>query len=169
MPGISKVSVLFNPPDPIAPLQVKEIQKAAPSLGVALQVRGIREPADFSAAFAAILREGAQGLLVTAETIFLTHRAQILEFAARHRLPAIYASRSFVDDGGLMSYGPVFSDQYRRVATYVDNILKGARPSDLTVEQPTKFELVINLKTAKALGVTLPASVLARADQVIDR
>jgi putative ABC transport system substrate-binding protein len=168
VPGISKVSVLSNPPDPIAPLQMKELQKAAPSLGVALQVRGIREPADFSPAFAATLREGAQGLLVTAETIFLTHRARILEFAARHRLPAIYTSRGWVDDGGLMSYGPVFSDQYRRVATYVDNILKGARPSDLPVEHPTKFELVLNLKTAKALGLTIPASVLARADQVIE-
>ena len=165
--GISNVAVLSNLPDPIAPLQVKEMQHAAPSLGLRLQVRNIRDHADFAPAFAATLRDGAQGFLVTAETIFFTHRTRVLEFAAKNRLPAMYTSRAWVVEGGLMSYGPRFPELYRRAATYVDKILKGARPADLPVEQPTRFELVVNAKTAKALGLTIPPLVLIRADEVI--
>ena len=122
---------------------------------------------DFDGAFAAALREGAHGLITAPQPVINTHRAQILEFLSKNRLPAIFTNPEAVEAGGLMSYSPDFTEQFRRAATYVDKILKGTKPADLPVEQPMKFELVINLKTAKQIGLTIPPNVLARADKVI--
>ena len=169
VPGISRVLVLSYLVDPIAPLQVKALKEAALSLHLTLQIRDIRSADDLPAAFDAGAREHAEGLLTTAESIFRVHRARVTELATRHRLPAIYAYSSFVTDaGGLMAYDVIEPDLHRRAAAYVDKILKGAKPADLAVQQPTKFNLVINLKTAKALGLTIPPSLLLRADQVIE-
>jgi putative ABC transport system substrate-binding protein len=127
----------------------------------------IGTPADIAGVFEAIERRRAEVLLVLPSPMFLAERRRLAELAARHRLPAVYETRDFVDAGGLMSYGPSFPDMWRRAATYVDKILKGAKPGDLPMEQPTNFEFVINLKTAKALGLTIPPPVLARADHLI--
>ena len=168
-PRISRVLVLTFLVDPIAPLQVKALKEVAPSLGVALLVHDIQTAEDLPAAFDAGVRERADGLITTAESIFRAQRARVTELAARHRLPAIYPYSAFVTDAdGLMGYSIHDSDLHRRAASYVDKILKGAKPSDLAVQQPTNFELVINLKTAKALGLTIPPALLQRADQVID-
>jgi putative tryptophan/tyrosine transport system substrate-binding protein len=169
VPGISRVLVLSYLADPIAPLQVKALKEAARSLGVTLQIHDIQTADDLPAAFDAGARERAEGLLTTAESIFVVHRARVSDLAARHRLPAMYPYKmQVVDAGGLMAYDINIPDLLRRAATYVDRILKGAKPSDLPVQQPTKFELVINLKTAKALGLDVPATVLGRADEVIE-
>jgi putative ABC transport system substrate-binding protein len=168
VPRISRVLVLSYPLDPIAALQIKELRNAARSLGVKLHVRDIRTADDLPAAFDAGAKESAEGLLTTIESIFASNRARVIELAAQHRLPAIYHLRLFVDAGGLMAYAASRPDLYARAAVYVDRILKGAKPADLPVEQPTKFELAINAKTAKALGLTIPQSLLLRADQVID-
>ena len=127
-----------------------------------------RAPGDFDGAFAAMARERVGALLVVTDPMFIPHRARLADLVAKNRLPSMFTQRADVEAGGLMSYGPNFPDMYRRAATYVDKILKGAKPADLPVEQPTKFELVINLKTAKALGLTIPPSLLVRADQVIE-
>jgi putative ABC transport system substrate-binding protein len=127
-----------------------------------------RRPKLFGAAFATMSRQGVRAVLVWNDAMFVSQRARIVELAAQHRLPAMYEERRFAEAGGLMSYGPNESANFRRAAAYADKILKGAKPADLPVEQPTKFELVINLKTAKALGLTIPPSVLARADEVIE-
>jgi putative tryptophan/tyrosine transport system substrate-binding protein len=162
-PGISRVLVLKYLTDPIAPLQVKATEDAAQSLGITPQVRDIQTADDLPAAFDAGAGEGADGLIVTAESIFVIHRAEVSQLAARHKLPAMYASPIYVrDGGGLMAYSAAGYDVQRRAATYVDRILKGSKPSDLPVEQPTKFELVINLKAAEALGLTIPPTLLAR-------
>jgi putative tryptophan/tyrosine transport system substrate-binding protein len=169
VPGISRVLVLSYLADPIAPLQVKALEEAARSLGVTLQIQDIRAGDDLPAAFDAGARERADGLLTTVENIFVVYRARVSELAARHRLPAIYShSIQVADAGGLMAYEPNFADLYRRAATYVDLILKGTKPSDLPVQQPTKFVLTINLKTAKELGLTVPDKLLALADEVIE-
>ncbi len=169
VPGISRVLVLSYLADPIAPLQVNALKDAARSLGVTLQIQDIRAGDDLPAAFDAGAREHADGLLTTAQNIFVVHRARVTELAARYRLPAIYhLSIQVTDAGGLMAYEPSMADLYRLAATYVDRILKGAKPSDLPVQQPTKFEFVINLKTAKALGLTFPPGLLAIADQAIE-
>jgi ABC-type uncharacterized transport system substrate-binding protein len=169
VPRISRVLVLTFLVDPIAPLQVKALKEVAPSLGMTLLIRDIQTADDLPAAFDAGVRERAEGLLTTAESIFRAERARVTELAAHHRLPAIYPYSAFVTDaGGLMAYEINDSDLHARAATYVDKILKGAKPSDLAVQQPTKFELVINLKAAKALGLTIPQSLLQRADQVIE-
>ena len=169
VPKIPRVLVLSFLVDPIAPLQVKALKEVAPSLGLTLQIRDIQTAEDLPAAFDAGVRERAQGLLTTAESIFRAQRARVTELAARHRLPAIYPYSAFVTDAdGLMAYSINDSDLHARAATYVDKILKGAKPSGLAVQQPTKFELVINLKTAKALGLSIPPSLLQRADQVIE-
>jgi len=169
VPAISRVLVLSYLVDPIAPIQVKALKAAAPSLGVTLLIRDIRSVDDLPAAFDTGAREGAEGLLTTAESIFRVQRARVAELAARHRLPAIYPwAASATDAGGLMAYDISEPDLHRRAATYVDSILKGAKPSDLPVQQPTSFKLIINLKTAKALGLTIPPSLLLRADQVIE-
>jgi ABC-type uncharacterized transport system substrate-binding protein len=169
VPGISRVLVLSYLADPIAPLQVKALKEAARSLGVTLQIEDIRTADDLPAAFDAGARERADGLLTTAESIFVAQRARVSELAARHRLPAMYPySIQVTDAGGLMAYDVDFADLQRRAATYVDKILKGAQPSDLAVQQPTKFALVINLKAAKEIGLTISESFLLRADKVIE-
>jgi len=167
VPRITRVLVLSYLTDPIAAPQINELKTVAPSLGVQLQIREIRTVDDFPAAFEAGTRERAEGLLTTAESIFFVYRARVIELAARHRLPAMYPLRTFVDAGGLMAYTHNSSDLYRRAASYVDRIFKGAKPADLPVQQPTTFELLINLSTAKALGITVPRSLLQRADEVI--
>jgi putative ABC transport system substrate-binding protein len=168
-PGISRVLVLSYLDDPIAPLQVKALKDAAPSLGVTLQIHDIRSGDDLPAAFDDGAKERAEGLLITAESLFVVHRARVTELAARYRLPAIYPySIQAVDAGGLMAYDVNTTDLFRRAATYVDSILKGAKPPDLPIQQPTRFEFVINLKTAKALDLTFPPGLLAIADKVIE-
>jgi putative ABC transport system substrate-binding protein len=169
IPGISRVLVLAYLADPIAPLQVKALEEAARSLGVTLQVHDIRTADDLPAAFDAAAKEHAEALLTTAESIFVAQRARVTELAARYKLPAMYCySTHVVDFGGLMAYDVSYPDLIRRAASYVDRILKGAKASDLPVEQPIKFEFSINLKTAKTLGLTIPPGVLAIADEVIE-
>jgi putative ABC transport system substrate-binding protein len=157
VPKVSRVAVLWNP----------ATRGNALALGVELQILEARSLSNFDAAFAAMGAKRAGGLLVLADVMFVTHRTRLAGLAAKSRLPAMYAQREFVDDGGLMSYGATFSDNFRRAATYVDKILKGAKPADLPIERPTKFELVINSKAAKAMGLQSPQSLLLRADQVI--
>jgi putative ABC transport system substrate-binding protein len=170
VPGVSRVAALWHPGDYGEQTErhmLKEADVAARALGVRLQVVEARGPEDFDRAFSDMTRARAGAVTVQSTNIFLLERRRLVELAAKNRLPAMYLAREFVDAGGLMSYGPNVADLFRRAATYVDKILKGARPADLPVEQPTKFELVINLKTAKALGLTISQSVLGRADEVI--
>jgi putative ABC transport system substrate-binding protein len=169
VPSISRVLVLTYLLDPIAPLQIKALNEAAPLLGVTLQIRDIRTADDLSAAFDAGAAEHADGLLTTAESIFVAERGRVNELALRHRLPSMYPfSIQVTDAGGLMAYDVNYPDLERRAANYVDSILKGAKPSDLAIQQPTKFTLVINLKTAKEIGLTISESFLQRADQLIE-
>ncbi|HKZ05669.1 MAG TPA: ABC transporter substrate-binding protein [Methylomirabilota bacterium] len=168
VPKLRRVAVLSNPANAYHRLAIREANVAARSLGVQLQLLEARGPNEFDAAFAAMAKERAGGLLVLSDVMFNAHRTRLAELAARSRLPAAYAVRESVEAGGLMSYGPSFLDLHRRSAAYVDKILKGAKPADLPVEQPTQFELVINLKTAKALGLTMPPSLLRQADEVIE-
>jgi ABC-type uncharacterized transport system substrate-binding protein len=168
VPSILRVAVLWNAASRIKRLDMEEVQHAARALGVALQSREVRGLDDFDGVFAATKRERPDAILTLVDPVTFAQRHLIADFAARERLPAMYAVREFVESGGLMSYGVDLRDLFRRGASYVDKILKGAKPADLPVEQPTKFELVINLKTAKALGLTIPRSLLQRADQVIE-
>ena len=167
VPGISRVAVLSNPTDTTQALLLREAQVAARSLKAHLQVLEARAPSDFAGAFSAMTKERAGGVLVLTSSMFYDQRTRIAELAARSRLPAIYTVKDYAEAGGLMAYGVNLGEGFRRAATYVDKILKGARPADLPVEQPTKFDLVINLKTAKALGLTIPPSLLQGADEVI--
>jgi ABC-type uncharacterized transport system substrate-binding protein len=163
------VLVLSYLEDPIAPLQVTALNDAARSLGVTLHIQGIRTADDLPGAFDAGAKARVEGLVTTAESIFVVHRARVTELAALHRLPAIYPfSQPVVDAGGLMAYTVDIPDLFRRAAAYVDLILKGAKPTDLPVQQPSKFEFVINLKAAKILGLTLPPGILPIADRVIE-
>jgi putative ABC transport system substrate-binding protein len=167
IPGLSRVAILSDPTNPIFTLQLREVESAAQALKLPLQILEVREPNDFDNAFGAA-KKGRAGAVSTLASAFLgAHRQKLVDFAKKSRLPAIYHSSGFAELGGLMSYGVNTADLYRRAATYVDKILKGAKPADLPVEQPTKFELVINLKTAKQIGLTIPPNVLARADKVI--
>jgi putative ABC transport system substrate-binding protein len=168
VPRLSRVAVLWNPANPGNVLMLKEVETASRILGLRWQGVGVRRPEELAGAFEAILGAQSNGILAIEDSMLVSHRSRIVESVERTRLPAMYAFRQFVDAGGLMSYGPNLSESFRRAAVYVDKILKGARAADLPVEQPTKFELVINLKTAKALGLTIPPSLLARADQVIE-
>jgi putative ABC transport system substrate-binding protein len=170
VPGVNRVAVLWEPGAYVELTErdiLKETEVAARALGVRLQFVEARGPADFDRAFSDMTRARAGALTVLPSTMFIIERRRLVDLAAKNRLPAVYTSREYVDAGGLMSYGPSIADLFRRAATYVDKILKGAKPGDLPVEQPTKFELVINLKTAKALGLTIPPSVLSRADEVL--
>jgi ABC-type uncharacterized transport system substrate-binding protein len=166
VPKIRRVAVLSNP-SPAQPLIIRNITAAARSLGLQLQLLEAREPGEFDGAFAAMAKERAGGLLVVGDSMFFLHRARLADLAVKHRLPSMSTQTQWVEAGGLMSYAASLPDLYRRAATYVDKILKGAKPTDLPIEQPTKFELVINLKTAKALGLTMPQSLLLQADHVI--
>ena len=167
LPNVTRVAALWNSANPAQELIWKEMQAAAQELRLQLQSLEVRSANDFDIAFKAALRERAQALIPSGEPLINTQLKRIVEFAAKNRLPAMYAGPEVVDAGGLMSYAPNYTDQYRRAAVYVDKILKGAKPADLPVEQPTKFEFVINLKTAKQIGLTIPPNVLARADRVI--
>ncbi len=167
VPKVQRVAVLSNPDGPTQPLIMNNIKSAARSLGLQLLPVGARGPAEFDGAFATMARERAGALFVVTDPAYIAHRARLVDLAAKNRLPSMFTQRADAEAGGLMSYGPSFAAMYRRAAYYVDKILKGAKPADLPVEQPTKFELVINLKTANALGLAIPPSLLARADEVI--
>jgi len=167
-PGVTRAAVLRDPIVTAGPAQLAAIQGVAPSFGVELKPVDIRDRSAIERALASFARSPNGGLIVTVTPAAAVHRHLIITLAARHRLPAVYGYRYFVMDGGLISYGPDTIDQYRRAAGYVDRILKGEKPADLPVQAPTKYELVINLKTAKALGLTVPDSLLARADEVIE-
>jgi putative ABC transport system substrate-binding protein len=171
VPWVSRVAVLWQPgtlPERAEKEMLKEADLAARALGLRLRVVKARGPEDFPRAFAEMKRTQADALTVLSSPVFAGERRRIAALAVKNRLPTVFAFRSYVDAGGLMSYGPNIADLFRRAATYVDKILKGAKPADLPVEQPTTFELVVNLKTAKALGLTIPSSMLGRADQAIE-
>jgi putative tryptophan/tyrosine transport system substrate-binding protein len=168
VPELSSVAVLWNPEDPISILGWNEIQLPARKLGVEAHSLQVRSSGDLDKAFDAAARTRVGALVIMPNPVFVTNLKRIADFATQNRLPSIFHLREFADAGGLVSYGVDRSDLFRRAATYVDKILKGANPADLPIEQPTKFELVVNLKTAKALGLAVPPSVLARADEVIE-
>jgi putative tryptophan/tyrosine transport system substrate-binding protein len=168
VPNASRVAILSNPADPSFALQMmREVEAAARSLRIRLQHVEARGPEEFDSAFAAMARERAEALLLPGGSTFLVHRTRLAELALKGRLPTMYSFRENVEAGGLMAYAVNMADITGHAAVYVDKILKGAKPADLPVEQPTKFELVINMKTAKALGLTIPQSILLRADEVI--
>jgi putative ABC transport system substrate-binding protein len=170
VPGVTRVAVLWQPggvPERTEKDILTSAEVAGRALGLRLQFVEARGSADVDRAFSDMTRARAGALTVLGSPMFTSERSRLVDLAAKHRLPAVYGRREYVDAGGLMSYAPNLADLFRRAATYVDKILKGAKPGDLPVEQPTKFELVINLKTAKALGLTIPPSLLARADEVI--
>jgi putative ABC transport system substrate-binding protein len=171
VPGVSRVAVLWQPGaqgERTDKDMLKGADVAARALGMRLQFVEARGPTEFDRAFSDMTRARADALTVLGSAMFNNERRRLVDLAAKNRLPAVYSGRASVDAGGLMSYGPNIADLWRRAATYVDKILKGAKPGDLPIEQPTKFELVINLKTAKALGLTIPPALLQRADQVIE-
>jgi putative ABC transport system substrate-binding protein len=168
VPRLRRVAVLWNAANPANAIVWKEVESTALTAGLTLQSVQVRAPKDLEAAFAAITHEGPEGLLVLTDALLNQYRNRIVDFAANEHLPAASQFREFAELGGLMSYGPNLADLYRRAANYVDKILKGAKPGDLPVQHPTKFELIINLKTAKALGLTIPFAVLIRADELIE-
>jgi putative ABC transport system substrate-binding protein len=167
VPKAKRIAILWNADDHAMTLRYREIENAARVLNVTVQPLGVREPNDFGTAFAAMTREPPDALFLVADALTVLNRKRVLDFAEMHHIPAMYESGTFVQGGGLMSYGPSLDDDFRVAARFVDRILKGANPGDLPVEQPTRYYLVINLKTAKALGLTIPQSILIRADEVI--
>ena len=167
VPSLSRVAILLNPANPISARGWSEAQSPAKALRLKLEPAEVKAAEEFEAAFAAIARQRPGGLFIIADQFLLAHRTQIVDFGARRSLPAIYPYSEFVDAGGLMSYAANDPAMFRRAATYVDKILKGRKPADLPVEQPTKFELIINMRTAKQIGLTIPPNVLAQADKVI--
>ena len=164
---LAGVAVLWNPTHPVTPASFREVQSAASTLQLRLLSLEVRDPAGVASAFRTADRAGVGALLVLRDPFTVRQMAQIAELATQGRLPAMYETRDFVDAGGLMLYGPSLADLYRRAASYIDKILKGTKPADLPVEQPTKFDFVINLKTARALGLTIPQSVLLQATELI--
>jgi len=168
LPKPSRLAVLWNSANPYKAVDMREVRAAADTSGVTVQSLPVNGPQDLERAFALAKQARADALITLEDPFTIAHRDRIVELTRTHRLPALYGRRVYVDAGGLMSYGPDPIEQYRRAATYVDKIFKGAKAADLPVEQPTKFELVINLKTAKALGLTIPPSLLLRADHVIE-
>jgi putative ABC transport system substrate-binding protein len=168
VPTASRVAALLNPTNPTNPLQFKLIQEAAPALRVSLSSLEARNPEDIDGAFARMRTDATEALVIMGDPMLGSQLRRMSDLSLRIRLPSTYAAREWSEGGGLVSYGPSFEDLFRRAATYVDKILKGAQPADLPVEQPTKFDLVINLKTAKALGLTIPPSLLLRSDQIIE-
>jgi putative ABC transport system substrate-binding protein len=167
-PGVTRAAVIRNPMTPAGSGQLGAIQAVAPSFRVEISLVDVRDTSEIEHAIAAFAREPNGGLIVLSTSLALAHREQIVASSARHRLPAVYPFRIYVNAGGLVSYGPDQIDPYRRAAGYVDRILKGEKPADLPVQAPTKYELAINLKTARALGLTVPHSLLSRADEVIE-
>jgi len=167
LPGVSRVADLWNLANPTATRVFGETEGASQQLGMHLQPLKVQGPDDFEKAFKVAIAQRAGVLFVWEDAVLLPHRTRILDLATKHRLPAASQYREFAEAGGLLSYGPNLPDQFRRAAYYVDKILKGAKPADLPVEQPKKFELIINLKAAKQIGLTIPPNVLARADKVI--
>jgi putative tryptophan/tyrosine transport system substrate-binding protein len=167
-PGLTRVAVLRDPVISGGLGQFGAVQSAASSFAVEVTAINMRDATEIERAVTAFATSSGGGLIVTASPLALVHRSLIVTLAARHKLPAIYYERSFIPDGGLISYGPDFIDQYRRAATYVDRILKGEKPADLPVQAPTKYELIINLKTAKTLGLTVPNTLIGRADEVVE-
>lgn len=166
IPSVARVGVLYNPRLGFTPAMLSEVQRAGKSLGLHVDEAPADRPEALAGAFAAAAR--ADALLTLNDGMFFAQRARIVELTRQHRLPALHPEREYVDAGGLMSYGPSLADLYRRAATYVDRILRGAKPGDLPIQQPTKFELIVNLKTAKALGLAIPESIPLRADEVIE-
>jgi putative ABC transport system substrate-binding protein len=167
LPGVSRIAVLSNPTNPMYAFHVRAAGDAAKTLGVALQVLEARGPDDFERVVQAATSGRVGALLVFGDPVLTAHRTRLADLATKSRLPALYELSGFAEAGGLANYGPSLPEMFRRAAVYVDKILRGAKPADLPIEQPSKFELVINIKTAKALGLTIPQSVLARADRVL--
>jgi len=167
-PRVSRIAVLYHPPFPATLVTVNEARAAATRLGLTVIPMEVSAPDAFENAFNAVIRQRADALLTSGDPFSHRHQRRIIDFAKKHRLPATYLFRDFAEAGGLMAYGPSLPAMYRRAAVFVDKILRGGQPRDLPVEQPTKFELVINVKTARALGLTIPQSILLRADQVIE-
>ena len=168
VPGAVQVAGLYNMGNPVAPPQWNRVQMAARKLGIELQLLDIRKAEDIAPAFDAATAQRVDALVVGIDALTQENRTLIARLAADHRLPAIYVSREYIDAGGLIAYGPIYPDLYRRAAIYVDKILRGVSPSNLAVEQPTKFELIINLKAARAIGIQVPMTLLVRADEVIE-
>ncbi len=167
-PAVSRVAVLLNPGVPSNVLQFNDLRAAGHALGLTLLAVEVRGPADFDGAFAKVSRERPGAMVVSGDKMLGTQRARIIDFAERARLPAIYSNRNWTANGGLVSYGANFADLYRRAAAYVGKILSGARAADLPIEQPTSFELIVNLKAARSIGLALPPALIARADEVIE-
>jgi len=167
-PTAGVIAILANPDTPDTRPSVVGVENAARSLGIKVRLLQARDPAEVSNAFATLKKDGVKALMVLQDAMFVAQQKQIVDLAAKTQIPAIYAVQDFVEVGGLMFYGVDLTDMYRRAASHVDKILKGAKPADLPIEQPTKFELVINLKTAKALGIKIPDSIMLRADKVIE-
>jgi putative ABC transport system substrate-binding protein len=167
IPKLSHIAVLWNPKNAFHTIENKAVETAAAALRMKVLYLGVEAQEQIGNAFAQILKERPGALLVLADRVFLHNRALIMDFATKHHLPGVYAYVELVEAGGLMSYGPNYGDMHRRAATYVDKILKGTKPTDLPVERPMKFELIVNLKAAKQIGVMIPQSVLFRADKVI--
>jgi putative ABC transport system substrate-binding protein len=166
--GLSHVAVMWNPLNPFQEISIRQLNAAGATLKIKVQPVAVQVAEDLDAAFATLVKDKPQALIILADRIFLHNRARLMDFATQNRLPGVYAYRELVEAGGLMSYGPSYEDLHRRAATYVDKILKGAKPADLPIEQPTKFNLVINRRAAEALGLTIPGSILALADEVIE-
>jgi putative tryptophan/tyrosine transport system substrate-binding protein len=167
LPQADLIAVLANRANPVSVPILRATELAAQQMRMKLHVVDVRQPAELGTAFETVRREHADALVLVADPLLFSARSQIVQLAARHRMPTVYEFRLFPDAGGLLSYGPLAQERFERMAVYVDRILRGARPGDLPVEQPTKFELVINLKTAKAFGLTIPQTLLQRADEVI--
>jgi putative ABC transport system substrate-binding protein len=167
-PGLSRIAVFWNPANAFNAGAMKQVRAAAEALRISVLPLAVRTAEELDGAFAAIVKERPEALIVFADRIFLHNRMRMMEFAAKNRLPSVNAYQELVEAGGLMSFGPSYEDMHRRAATYVDKIFKGARPADLPVEQPTRFKLVINLKTARALGLDIPPTLLVLADEVIE-
>jgi len=165
-PGISHIAALWSPADPVS--NRRATAEAARTLGVQLRTIDVATPDEIPAGFEAAAAGGAEELVFLPNAMFWNHRTRIVALAAQYRMPGIYPEREYADDGGLLAYGPSIADLFRRTATYIDKILRGAKPGDLPIQQPTKFDLIVNLKTARTLGVTFPPSILARADEVIE-
>jgi putative tryptophan/tyrosine transport system substrate-binding protein len=168
IPKLSRVALFLNPLNEFHTVSVRQAFAAAQALGIKLQALEVRTSEEVAGAFAAIVREKPDALLILADRVFLHNRKRMMDFATEHSLPSVNAYRELVEAGGLMSYGPSYEDMHRRAADYVDKILKGVKPGDLPVEQPTKFTLMLNLKSAKTLGIEVPPTLLARADEVIE-